>query len=280
MKDYFEKYGKFVDVNGVKTHYYDAGSGKPLVLIHGGGHCVASAIQWKYNIEELSRNFRVIAPDELGFGLTEIPQNPDYSLTERAEHVASLLKVLGINSAVLCGQSQGAWIASYITLEYTELVSKLIFCNTGSITMERGRASTAFDFNAPFTLKSTRDFFSRIIFNKSLLTNEMVELAYEYGKKNFDPRRRDQELHSGTEEGRFRNNSYKGKHMSNFVSNLKIPALIVWGAEDAVPVEKGYWLYSQIKGAEFCVLPDAGHLVFLDRHRVFNSLVKMFASGD
>ena len=123
MKDYFENYGKYVDVNGVKTHYYDAGTGKPLVLIHGGGHCVASAIQWRYNLETLSGKFRVIAPDELGFGMTEMPENPDFSLTERAEHIAAFLRKIGVDSAALCGQSQGAWIATYIYKEYPELVS-------------------------------------------------------------------------------------------------------------------------------------------------------------
>ncbi len=280
MKDYFGSYGKYIDVNGVKTHYYDIGKGMPLILIHGGGVCVASAIQWRYNIEKLSENFRIIAPDQLGFGMTEVPKNPDYSLTERAEHIAGLLKVLGIESAALCGQSQGAWIASYIYFEHPELVSKLIFCNTGSITMERGRASTKFDFDSQLNLEATREFYSRIVFNKDLITEEMVELAYEYGKRNFETRRKDQDSHSATEEGRMLNNSYRGKHISNFINRIKVPTLIVWGANDVVPVEKGFWLYNQIKGAEISVLQNAGHLVFMDRYRVFNSLLKMHIMGE
>ena len=279
MKDYLSKFAKYREVNGVETHYYDAGSGKPIVLIHGGGHCVASAIQWRYNIEELSRKFRVLAPDELGFGMTDMPKNPDYSLTERAEHIADFLREMRIDSAVLCGQSQGAWIATYILFQYPELVSRLIFCNTGSITMERGRASTAFDFDAPFTPDSTRNFFSEILYKRSLFTDEMVELAYEYGKKNFEARRKDQELHSKTEEGRLQNNSYKGKHISNFVKNINVPTLIIWGANDVVPVEKGFWLYNQIKGAELCILQNASHLVFMDRYTTFNSIVSMFVDG-
>ena len=280
MKDQFESYGKYTDVDGVRTHYYDVGKGKPLILIHGGGVCVASSIQWRYNIEKLSESFRVIAPDELGFGMTDIPTNPDYSLKERAEHIAGLLKVLGIKSAALCGQSQGAWIASYIYFEYPELVSKLIFCNTGSITMERGRASTKFDFDSPFTLDVTRKFYSRIVFKKELLTDEMIELAYEYGKRNFETRRKDQERHSGTEEGRMINNSYRGKHISSFIDRIRLPTLIVWGANDVVPVERGFWLYNQIRGAEISVLQNAGHLVFMDRHGTFNSLLEMFIHGE
>ncbi|MCL4341923.1 MAG: alpha/beta hydrolase [Candidatus Thermoplasmatota archaeon] len=280
MKDYFEGYGKYAEVNGVRTHYYDVGKGKPLVLIHGGGVCVASAIQWRYNIEKLSESFRVIAPDELGFGMTEVPRKPDYSLTERAEHISGFLKVLGIKSAALCGQSQGAWIASYIYFEHPELVSKLIFCNTGSITMERGRASTKFDFDSPFNLEVTRKFYSRIVYNKDLITEEMAELAYEYGKRNFETRRKDQERHSATEEGRLLNNSYKGKHISNFISRINLPTLIIWGANDVVPVERGFWLYNQIKGAEISVLQNAGHLVFMDRHQAFNSLVEIYVMGE
>lgn len=278
MKDYFEEMGKYIDVNGVKTHFYDAGSGTPLVLIHGGGHCVAAAIQWRYNIEELSKNFRVIAPDELGFGMTGMPANPEYSLKERAEHVAALLRKLNVKAAIVCGQSQGAYIASYLGLEYPEMVSKLIICNTGSITMVKGRVSTAFDFDAPFDREATRLFYSRIVHNPSLITDEVVDLAFEYGKRNFETRRKDQELHLLNDEGRIQNTLYKGKHMSEQVHGLKVPMLIVWGVNDVVPLERGLWLFDQVEKSELHVFKGASHLVFMDRYKEFNALVKSFAT--
>lgn len=278
MKDYFEKFGKYIDVNGVKTHFYDTGSGTPLILIHGGGHCVAAAIQWRYNIEELSKNFRVIAPDELGFGMTEMPAKPEYSLQERSEHVADLLKELKVKEAIVCGQSQGAYIASYLALEYPELVSKLVICNTGSITMVNGRASTAFDFDAPFDWEATKLFYSRIVYNPSLITNEIVDLAFEYGKRNFETRRKDQELHLLSDEGRIQNTMYKGKHMSEYVHEFKMPMLIVWGANDVVPLERGIWLFDQVEKSELHVFKGASHLVFMDRYKEFNALVNLFAN--
>jgi hypothetical protein len=73
--------------------------------------------------------------------------------------------------------------------------------------MERRRASTKFDFDFPLNLEVIRKFYSRIVSNKDIITEEKVELAYEYGKRNFATRRKDEERRSGTEEGRIINNS-------------------------------------------------------------------------
>ena len=66
------KDGKFVDAGGIKTHYYEKGVGKPLVLFHGGafGHPTAadSAWDWSTNFDALAEYYRVIAVDKLGQG--------------------------------------------------------------------------------------------------------------------------------------------------------------------------------------------------------------------
>src|ERR1700759_4663383 len=74
--------GKFVDVDGVRTRYFEAGSGKPLVLIHGGQWpATALADSWNAVFDHLARNFHVYAFDKLGMGFTDNPKNDaDYSM--------------------------------------------------------------------------------------------------------------------------------------------------------------------------------------------------------
>ncbi len=69
---------KFVDVNGVRTRYYDVGSGEPILLIHGARPSgTSSANTWVPILTGLSKRFRVLAPDRLGHGMTENPKG-DY----------------------------------------------------------------------------------------------------------------------------------------------------------------------------------------------------------
>jgi 2-hydroxy-6-oxo-6-(2'-carboxyphenyl)-hexa-2,4-dienoate hydrolase len=67
---------KYIDVNGIRTRYLEAGDGEPLVLFHGGNMGSANlaecAEDWELNMPGLSRHFRVIAVDKLGQGFTDL----------------------------------------------------------------------------------------------------------------------------------------------------------------------------------------------------------------
>jgi pimeloyl-ACP methyl ester carboxylesterase len=84
---------KFVEVLGIRTRYFEAGSGAPLVLLHGGnfGGILSAdcAANFDRNIEGLSSCARVIAVDRLGQGLTDNPVRlQDYTMTTVVAHVA------------------------------------------------------------------------------------------------------------------------------------------------------------------------------------------------
>ena len=65
---------QFVDVNGVRTRYYAAGDGEPIVLVHGGHYGQrSSAEDWELNFDRLAEEHRVIAYDKLGMGFTDNP---------------------------------------------------------------------------------------------------------------------------------------------------------------------------------------------------------------
>ncbi|MEN0140263.1 MAG: alpha/beta fold hydrolase, partial [Rhodococcus sp. (in: high G+C Gram-positive bacteria)] len=64
---------RFIDVNGVRTRFYEEGTGDPLVLVHG---IRLGADSWFHNIDQLAVGRRVIAPDLLGCGFTDSLENP------------------------------------------------------------------------------------------------------------------------------------------------------------------------------------------------------------
>jgi len=98
--------------NGVSLSYVDQGAGDTVVLLHG--FCGSSAY-WQYVIPALAEQYRVIAPDLRGHGVSSVPQEP-YSIEEMADDIALLLAELDISKAALFGHSLGG----YITLAFAE----------------------------------------------------------------------------------------------------------------------------------------------------------------
>jgi pimeloyl-ACP methyl ester carboxylesterase len=93
-----------VDVDGVPIAYLDEGNGEPLVLLHG---CPFSAYEWRDTIPRLAARFRVIAPDLLGLGDTEVTLSDDYRLPRDAAMICGLLDAVGIDTAHVVGHDHG-----------------------------------------------------------------------------------------------------------------------------------------------------------------------------
>jgi 2-hydroxy-6-oxonona-2,4-dienedioate hydrolase len=113
---------RFYDAGGIRTRCIQAGDGYPVIFLHGvGGHAEAFA----RNIVPLSENFRAIALDYLGFGLTdkteEAPSHEDY-----VQHLVDFMDAAGIEKAHLVGESLGGWVSFWTALMHPERVGKII----------------------------------------------------------------------------------------------------------------------------------------------------------
>jgi pimeloyl-ACP methyl ester carboxylesterase len=98
---------KFIDVDGIRTHYVAAGSGPALVLLHGGDPGACGALTWEYQLAPLAEHFRVIAPDWLGFGETDKLFDFVQPQARRIAHMARFLDVMKLRGAHLVGNSMG-----------------------------------------------------------------------------------------------------------------------------------------------------------------------------
>ena len=83
-----------IKINGRDVHYYTAGQGEPLVVIHGGG---GDARTWLKNVAALADNYTVYVPDLPGFGGSQ-PLDGDYYIPELTEFVESFAEKLGLES--------------------------------------------------------------------------------------------------------------------------------------------------------------------------------------
>lgn len=108
--------GKFADFNGVKIHYIDRGKGEPIVLLHGGTSSLESWIRTGV-VDNLSKDYRVIAFDARGHGKSSRPHDPKDYGRQQALDVPRLLDVLKIKRAYIIGFSLGSsTVAQLLTL--------------------------------------------------------------------------------------------------------------------------------------------------------------------
>lgn len=121
---------KRISVNGIELAVQDEGGGTPILLVHG---FPLSHAMWRFQIEALSADYRVIAPDLRGFGKSDVTEGT-VTMEQHADDLAALLVELEINEPVVfCGLSMGGYIAWQFQKKYGEQLRALILCDTRAI---------------------------------------------------------------------------------------------------------------------------------------------------
>jgi 2-hydroxymuconate-semialdehyde hydrolase len=101
-------HSRTIVIDGLGTHYLEAGDGDPVVLLHGGEFGVSAEISWEATIPALAARHRVLAPDMLGFGQSAKVLDFNDGRGMRIRHIARFCHELGIGSAHFVGNSMGA----------------------------------------------------------------------------------------------------------------------------------------------------------------------------
>ena len=121
------KIGQSVVANGIRTNYLEAGSGDgTVVLIHGSGPGVTAYANWRLVLPALGEDFHVLAPDMVGFGYSDRPDDVEYNVQTWADQTVGFMDALGIKKAHLVGNSFGGAIALRIATQHPERVDQLV----------------------------------------------------------------------------------------------------------------------------------------------------------
>jgi pimeloyl-ACP methyl ester carboxylesterase len=120
--------GQFLEVNGVRLHYVERGSGAPLVLLHGNGSMIQD-FESSGLIDLAAKDYRVIVFDRPGFGHSNRPRNVVWTPAAQAELITSALHRLGVSHAIVLGHSWGASVAVALALKYPKLVQGLVLAS-------------------------------------------------------------------------------------------------------------------------------------------------------
>jgi pimeloyl-ACP methyl ester carboxylesterase len=120
--------GRFLEVNGVRLHYVERGSGTPLVLLHGNGSMIQD-FESSGLIDLAAKSYRVIVFDRPGFGHTDRPRSVVWTPAAQAELINSALHQLNVSEAIVLGHSWGATVAVALALQYPTLVQGLVLAS-------------------------------------------------------------------------------------------------------------------------------------------------------
>lgn len=118
---------KYFEVNGAKMHYIDEGLGEILLFVHG---TPSWSFEFRNAIKILSKNFRCIAADHIGFGLSDKPSEYDYSTQNHSVTLGKFIDHLHIDNFNLLVHDFGGPIGLNYAVEHPEKINKLIILNT------------------------------------------------------------------------------------------------------------------------------------------------------
>jgi 2-hydroxy-6-oxonona-2,4-dienedioate hydrolase len=148
----------FRDVKGIRTRLISAGSGEPVIFLHGtGGHAEA----FMRNFKRHAQHFRTISMDMIGHGYTDAP-DIEYGMDTFVEHLHDVVLALGYDKVSVVGESLGGMVAAHFAIRYPQLARRIVM-NTG-VLMTRTEAD----------LKGLRDMLERTRKATGELTKEAV----------------------------------------------------------------------------------------------------------
>ncbi len=117
----------FTSRPGFRMHYVDEGSGNPIIMIHGEP---TWAYLYRNFIPQLSHHFRVIAPDNMGFGKSETPSDAEYTLDRHARNLGALIEELDLRNITLVMQDWGGPMGTVVASRYPERMKRFVAMNT------------------------------------------------------------------------------------------------------------------------------------------------------
>jgi len=251
----------FVDVDGVRVHYQEAGDPKApaLVLIHG---FASSTLVWsKVFLKLAEAGYRVIALDMLGYGYSAKPRNGEYTIAGQAKLLMRLLDALGIPRAVIIGSSYGGAVAATCALDYPERVDKLVL--VGAVSNNR---PLAYKLMRVFGSPVVGDVVSPLLIGSRRLLRRRMKRVYDRHSWVLDERRVDARhlplRAAGTQRAIIRTvRSWDAERISRDAHLIGQPTLLLWGENDIeIPLADGERLHEEISGSRLIVFLNCGHL--------------------
>lgn len=257
-----------ISIGSVELHAVVQGSGSGLLLVHG---FPLDHTMWQAQIDDLSRDFQVIAVDLRGFGRSDVTEGT-VTMQQMAADLAALLRRLGIERPVtFCGLSMGGYIAWQFWQHHRPLLAQLVLCDTRAIGDARDvaelRLATA----------------ERVITEgAALLAQTMLDKLFAPGTRLERPELVEaaRRVICSTQpvgiaaalRGMAQHPDFTGQ-----LSSIDVPTLVLCGADDEIsPVAEMRQIAASIPQSQFVEVAGAGHMSPLESPGAVNEAIRNF----
>ena len=268
---------KFIQAGDIRTHYLEAGSGPPLVLLHGGGAGADSRSNWRDSLALLAANFRVLAADMVGFGDSDKPDvaSYEYSQENRNQWLEDFVDALGLDKVSVVGNSMGGATALGLAMRAPQRVDKLVLM---------GSAGTRRDGPPSSALKTITDY--------DFTPQGMRRMIDVLTGPDYQP---DEETITYRHQASLREDAkaaYRnimqwvkdrgGLHYEEAdIRKIATPALVLCGKDDlVVPMSRGYRFLELLDNSWGYFIPRCGHWVMTERPEEFVAVTTRFLRTD
>jgi pimeloyl-ACP methyl ester carboxylesterase len=254
-------------VFGQKIQYLDAGSGPVVVLLHGLG---GNGTNWAFNIPALAQKYRVIVPDQVGFGRSDKPLI-NYRVGTYVDFLDKFLAGLKVERVSLVGNSMGGWIAASYALKYPAKVERLVLVDAAGFAPPK-----EFDLNTlaglnPSTREEMKRLANMVFYNPLFKSDAAIDVLLAQrlsAGDGYTIQRLVESIHHGDD-------MLDGK-----LGGIKQPVLLVWGREDGLTTlaREGEKFKREIPSAQLVVFDGCGHVPQVEKAAEFNAAVLKFLS--
>ena len=243
------------------------GAGPVVVLVHGLG---SRKEDWLPVLEPLAQKYRLLVPDQIGFGKSDKPLL-DYSVQTYVDFLNEFLRQLKVEKASLVGESLGGWISALYAVELTDgthliALDKLVLVDAAGL-----KQDTPIPNLNPSSLAAMRGLMESVFYDTSWLNEEAL-------RKIFTDKLA---VHDGYTVRSFLANAALGtERLDDRLAKIKTPTLVVWGKQDKlVPLAAGERYAAGIAGAKFVSFDKCGHVPPIEKTDEFVAAVTAFLGG-
>jgi pimeloyl-ACP methyl ester carboxylesterase len=275
------EHSRFLDVDGVRVHYQEAGAADApaVILIHG--FCASTFVWSDVLLPVAAAGFRVIVPDLMGYGFSEKPSAGEYTIEAQARLVVGLMDKLGIERASFVGSSYGGAVAAVCALDYGERVERLVLVD--AVVNDEVKRQPLLRLAASPLMG---DVVSPVLLSTYRLTRWRMRKVY--GKDaawlleddRMRAHHRPLRASSAHRAVLLTLRRWSAARIEREAHRIQQPTLLIWGEDDVdIPLRHGQRMYERIPNARLIVFRRCGHLPQEEYPREFTELVTEFCGA-
>ncbi len=262
---------RFIQAGEYRTHYWEVGEGENVLMLHSADPGSGGWLEFRENMEALGKQFRVLAPDIIGFGKTDSPKS-DLRHPAYVEHMLQFLDALGVKKTHLIGNCRGGLISISIAAEHPDRVGRLILIGNagGGIPPELEQKALAPYANYTATRENLQAHLGRAYFNPDrwappqIFDQYLEASARQYG--------------SYAKLGCY---PMDVPNLRPLLAKMTVPVLFVTGKENKIlPIEQALIAFNMTPGAKLYAMSSCGLHAQTEHPQEFNRIAVEFLKGE